>query len=699
MVRLCGFPADVVGAYCCSASFVLIPLFFWCNPGELVLATAKVNSSQVESPSALLDTYSDAVFELFSSIPRVKSLAWGYCCFSSSQLDDPTFKELLVVSNDDSITVHAFLHSYRSTLTVTSTSDTKELDGEWKEWSPAECSMLKDGISGSRNWLRSFMTTVTASVSNGKYQTIFPVKSLLPHSAEAVSFSVYDITLSFLKFWYSECPLRTRVETNSESPQGSFNRSVDEPSCSCRWKCLKVLSSPSGYLIGLVLTPDESVTCEGHQYNANCILVAILELHQWGIQWNFVADLQNVYDGEGPSPKWVDFQLSDMFLACLSTKGLIAIWNVKTGGLTTSFSALQHCRIDQEMPLRSSTPTVPNFNGENTVGNLVGRMFKKLVLASCSLVLAVVDEVGVVYVFYANDILNFKAILHENMDIPSMSHFGDSFSAWGAAGHEIGSLSFCTHQSIQQGSLYPAELVPDFPVKTDAGLVRPWKRRRQCRYNKNQVDSWPSGFGTAQMKVGVARPDIVTASSSLRRVLLPPYRLHEYAICLSALGLTRIFKDSNGDENDHAKIVHTGLLMRSSFLDERDISVGLMYNSHPFQKDCSFVGDSVVSSFQGYLYLITQDSLHVVLPSVSVSSFSCHGDAIKFWKPAFANGRTCNALNLLSINRYETRWKSWQIEVLDRALLYEGPALADRLCRENGAFSFQLSISLFFYIV
>jgi spatacsin len=216
---------------------------------------------------------------------------------------------------------------------------------------------------------------------------------------------------------------------------------------------------------------------------------------------------------------------------------------------------------------------------------------------------------------------------------------------------------------------------------------------------RDQVDTWPSGFGTAQMKVAVSHLDSVsvTASSSLRRVLLPLYRLHEDAICLSPLGLTRIFQDFDGNGNKHGKIVHTELLMYSSFLDERDINVGLIDNRLPFQKVFSFTKDYVVSSFQGYLYLITQDSLYVVLPSVSVSSFSCHDDAIKFWKPGFTDVRSCNALNLLSINRYEARWKAWQIEVLDRALLYEGPALADRFCRENGVFSFQLNPFLYFF--
>lgn len=653
--------------------------------GDLVLAIAEVNLSQVESPRALVATCNQAVFETFSPIPKVKSLAWGYCSDAYSTIEDSSFNEILVVSSNASITVHAFCRSCKGTLPINSAYDAKELHGEWKEWRSSEYSVLNDGDSGPKNWFCSFLTTITASISSGKYQARFPVKSSLPHTAEVISFSIYDITLSFLKFWYRKCSQKTMMETSSESPQSSLSSlPVAEDSCNCQWECLKVLTSSSGYLIGLVLTPNESITCEAHQCNMEYILVAVLELNQWGIQWNFVADLKDALDSIGPSPKWVDFQLSDTFLACLNTAGFVALWDVKTGGLATSFSVLQQCRTEIETPLRSSMPTVPNLDGENiSLENFVGRRFKQLVLASYSHILAVVDELGVVYMFYTDDILNFKANAHENFDLFVMDRFGDCFSAWEAAGHDIGSLSFCTNKSIQRCSLNPAKLVPEFSRKKDFDIVRP-RKRRKCRCNENEVDSCPSGFRTTgQMKVGVPYPGTVNSSSSLRRILLPPCRSQQESISLSPLGLMRIFKGSMADENEHVKIFHSELLMHSSFFVERDINVGLEDRRLPF-KDSAFVGDSVVCSFQGYLYLITQYGLSVVLPPVSVSPFSSHGDDVKFWLPGFTGGGTCSALNLLSADRSEISWKTWQIEVLDRALLYEGPALADRLCRENG---------------
>ena len=97
MVRVCCFPLSgllsdhgeglllsiifcfLVGALCCFASYIII---FSHHPGDLFLSTADVNPPQVESLIALSETCSLPVFEGFSSIPRVKSSAWGHILIS-----------------------------------------------------------------------------------------------------------------------------------------------------------------------------------------------------------------------------------------------------------------------------------------------------------------------------------------------------------------------------------------------------------------------------------------------------------------------------------------------------------------------------------------------------------------------------------------------------------------------------------------
>ena len=117
----------------------------------------------------------------------------------------------------------------------------------------------KSSSQGIQCWRKVTQVQKTAFVLSwlqslsGKYQVRFPAKSLLPNSEEVLSFSIYGITQSFLKFWYRKCsPLWCKVEIDSETPH-SFLSSlpIDEAWCSCQWECLKVLSSSSA--IDLVL--------------------------------------------------------------------------------------------------------------------------------------------------------------------------------------------------------------------------------------------------------------------------------------------------------------------------------------------------------------------------------------------------------------------------------------------------------------
>jgi hypothetical protein len=130
-------------------------------------------------------------------------------------------------------------------------------------------------------------------------------------------------------------------------------------------------------------------------------------------------------------------------------------------------------------------------------------------------------------------------------------------------------------------------LVPEFSGKSDV-IVRP-RERRKYRCDENEVDSWPSGFVTAgQMKVGAGYRR-TNSSCFFRRIILPPCRSQQDVISLCPLGLTRIFKGSIADGNEHVKIFHSELLMYSSFLGKGDIDIGFMDEMLPFKKDSAFV--------------------------------------------------------------------------------------------------------------
>ncbi|KAF6149487.1 hypothetical protein GIB67_011388 [Kingdonia uniflora] len=97
-----------------------------------------------------------------------------------------------------------------------------------------------------------------------------------------------------------------------------------------------------------------------------------------------------------------------------------------------------------------------------------------------------------------------------------------------------------------------------------------------------------------------------------------------------------------------------------------------------------FVGEAVGCSFQGCFYLVTQDGLYVVLPSVSVRSSVLAVESVGYWQPNMCTDGVYQIENLFRTNKWDGHWPPWKMEVLDRVLLYEGPVEADHMCSQNG---------------
>lgn len=86
---------------------------------------------------------------------------------------------------------------------------------------------------------------------------------------------------------------------------------------------------------------------------------------------------------------------------------------------------------------------------------------------------------------------------------------------------------------------------------------------------------------------------------------------------------------------------------------------------------------------------MTNDGLSVVLPSVTVSSNSLPYESVARLQPGSLLGTVNQDLEL---KESKCPWSPWQVEVLDRVLLYESIDEADRLCSENGEINEQYII-------
>ena len=98
------------------------------------------------------------------------------------------------------------------------------------------------------------------------------------------------------------------------------------------------------------------------------------------------------------------------------------------------------------------------------------------------------------------------------------------------------------------------------------------------------------------------------------------------------------------------------------------------------------IGEAVGCTYKGGCYLVTEDGLSVVLPSMSVSSNFFPVEAIGHRQKTVSTAATASQAGIL----FETKeikkqsFLPWKIELLDRLLLYEDSEEADRLCLENG---------------
>lgn len=696
---------------------------------------------------------SSSASDFYPVISDVKSLAWGHCGDAYNQFEGSAFREILIVSSDRGIIIHAFRDPKRNEA-IEIAPEGEAVHGKWVDWGPSHstdakekfshssaCEDLNDGgaiseipegvnvqsadgddCSSSRgilpkDWLCTFLTKLDTDivVSSGKYLAKFPARTSIPPSADVVSFDISDHTLKFLKFLSCDIPYDKEDDSRDKTVVGQmgyasfYDLSTDvsaEASNRCiHYRCSRVFNSSSHCFIGLVLNFPQNSSAENSKAdiaNTEVVFVVVMKMNHWGLQWVCSVDLQNQFHCSGPSPEWADFQFSEDFLVCLNTSGLICIWGAKTGDLIARFDVLKSRGLDlnvwsgldqSKLPVnRDSTPLTVNFsqkvakNNEVNVGEMYAeeivctKFFRRLIVLPNSFLLAVVDEHGVIYVFGVA-----KYVSENFIDAYKYSNCG-MLSGWNAAGCEIDS------QKLDLSPL-PGSYVPDFAI--EASSSRSMTRFTQFKNRHHHIDGkethpyTSSVFSTFPQTNGekMSYPVSEIRSNPLRKVFLPLDRFSEKdSICFSPFGITRLVGSYHVKVQKSYKIVHTGLHVVSPVLDDRDLDLETRRVSEhcASTREVTFFGESIGCSFQGCLYLVTQDGISVVLPSVSVSSSVLPTESIRRWQPHTTEGGKKLVKLLTATDEFKDFGRSWQIEVLDRTLLYDGPVEAEQICLENG---------------
>ncbi|XP_022741667.1 uncharacterized protein LOC111293165 isoform X2 [Durio zibethinus] len=668
----------------------------------------------------------------------VNSLAWGMCGDTYNQHKDGSFTEFLFVSGNQGVMVHAFSQPDNSCVPG-ATLEGEFREGTWVEWGPSSSSFQNimeqkpidlsfeasentidkssangnievpnkiskkagddklSGIATSKRWLRSFFTKAETVEYEGNIWTRFPEKSSFPCSAKVVSFGIFNGNLPILRFLCKEnsssskqsCP-ETVVNLENGSHE-NVELDTSDVGSDTSYKCTRVFSSDSHQLIGFFLTlmnpASANTSDESEKRTKNIIFVA--RLNSWGIQWVSLVKLKESVN-TCPLVEWKDFQFSDDFLICLNASGLVFFYDAVSGEHVAHLDILQTCGLNwlANLPEPESSNLDDGMQRKSNCkrGNLFGRRtFRRLLVASYTSLLAVIDEYGIVYVIYAGDCMPDKFYAFDKL-LPRYQHLGlGMLVGWDVGGSDVSHqrIYFSSPSSCNLNSSSKMKGIVSFCDNTGSNLLQ--KIHGWNLYGNGCLrDSVLNGFSAASKVMDGKVHDSQIQFHLMRKIFLPTDRYSDDdCICFSPLGITRLIRRHDFKEPKSSQVVHFDLHTDSVVHDDRCLNSGSEKFSLQGREEAS-IGEAIGCTFQGCFYLVTDGGLSVVLPSVSVSSNFLPVETIGCQQPSISTGVGCQAESTLGLEEPKMFWSPWKVEILDRVLLYEGPDEADRLCLDNG---------------
>lgn len=674
-------------------------------------------------------------------VSDVSSLAWGVCEDTYDRHEDAVFRELLFVSGSHGVTVHAFCKSNIDPATTNTVLEGEFGQGRWVEWGPCAaqaqnaknisvangnsenphdaCEVVANDDSSSsitsRRWLQSFLIEVEDFEHQGKIWTRFPVKSSFPSSAKVVSFNIFSTHFPFMDFppcddslantdnlqeafQCSEVDVRAELDFVPYGPKFRPNNwcNATGVGMNSSYKCSRVFSSNSYCLIGFVLNLVDHISVEMNNESdrnlcKNVLLVA--RLHRWGIQWTSSINLDKTLS-IGPLAEWRDFCFSENLLVCLDSSGMVVLYASVSGEYVGHMDIIQTCGLRSQPDIqqqdkfsaddakKSSQSDGIRDRTSYECGNHFGkRIFKRLIAASHTSLVGVIDEYGMVYVIRISDSLTKKCHTYEKL-LPSFWYLGFGLSVgWEVGGSDIGFQRIYTNSSGSHDHNTSGTRKDCYSSMEETGKYA-LHQIQECNHNKNglQCTSYSSVFSAALEGNNYAFHDAKAKLQLMRKFFLPTHKLNEDDfICLTPFGITRLIRRHRMKGQKGSQLVHLNLHAEQAVCDD-----SYLYKNNGQRKDEAITGDVIGFSFLGYFYLVTEGGLSVVLPSISISSNFLPIDSIGYRQSKIASGIGYQFKGDLEMNVSRQPWLPWKIEVLDRVLLYESMTEAERLCSENG---------------
>eukprot|EP01018_Ginkgo_biloba_P020370 Gb_30364 [translate_table: standard] len=483
------------------------------------------------------------------------------------------------------------------------------------------------------------------------------------------------------------------------------------------YECSKIFSSSSHRLLGMVLTEQNPVSEAVEKVHSKSELehfVLVAMVHEWGIRWACSVDLQNSVLSPTAGNCWSAFQLADELLFGLKESGVIFIWAAMTGKLVGSIDVLHHCGLELNLSINEEkgfgeSKFLQKDDIENSIISRVttestseeseelhnmeisgqlrpGYCFTKLLVTANSLLIAVTDKYGSVFLISRDEYVEDLEFLPEkSVSLPEGFSFSDLsiLSSWEIAGSDIGGQnrywlkSFSERRGHSVGSSQTEEIA--------------FRNNREIRMKSGgaRVSSSSSGFmSSSHRKDGLIFSERRSVQP-LRRVFLPSEKNDAGAIIsLSPFGITKLVCAVNLEVGQKEfKIVQSSLRVPGTMLDDSGLDAKLKFTQRGcLEKESRFLGEVIGFCSQGCLYLVLQSGLHVVLPPISLSSRIMQDASRGQWwfSDISAGVVSTHCQSLVPVDNKGVLYQQWQIEVLDRALVYDGVKEAEHLSMENG---------------
>ncbi|CAN4088547.1 unnamed protein product [Withania somnifera] len=657
----------------------------------------------------------------FPSISDVSTVAWGMCEDLCSQHDNVPFKELLFVLGSEGVTVHAFCQSYMTSELITPIEQDDVGQGLWVEWGPStastqvsgavydstmqsndsldassvtggganSCSMedqeevLSESV-GVKRWLRTYLTKVETMKSDGTVYTKFPDKSSVPSSASVVSFGIFLSCPQLLEFLSDGCPISLDKQNGNISHEDSADSiSTDFTQMSpdalvdpmSSYKCFRVFSNDAQCLIGFALHTKKDVPINSTNIDdgtGSKVLVAVARLIDWGMQWVFSVTVGKCLEGR-PAIEWPEFRFSHAFLICLNVYGLVSIYISLTGEHISCLDLLNICGVSPSIVSQEQKNSSLKIREScieekkcgqliNQAGNFVGkRRFKRLLVISHSLTFCVIDEYGLTYVIHVADHIPKKYCFLEKLH-PYQQLSDGMLASWEVGAAEIG------YQRVFSNFFGGKEQRKSSIIR-ESSFADNTQGERKC-------DSYGSSLSDA-LDATKNRPfgSRLWSCHSRKVFLAIDGSKEDGVVCFSPFGITQLVKRKCSEGNGKCRLVHSSLNVNMTINDD---------SSSNIQGWDALVDEAIGCSFHGCLYLVTKDGIAVVLPHLSLPSNFYPVEAIGYRQSCYSAGSKYGVHKLHEFERTKRPFSPWKVEVLDKALLYEGPEVADKLCIENG---------------